>query len=85
MDSPASQVVKREKPFLTMVAARLPRRANCSAVVSSDLFLIREEFSSPFYAFRAGIAAFDSDFWQIASVLQAASSRELLSSQKRPR
>jgi hypothetical protein len=49
------------------------RRANSSAVVSSDLFLIREESCSLFYAFRAGIAAFGSDFWQIASVLQGAS------------
>ena len=49
------------------------RRANCSAVVSSDLFLIREEFCSLFYALRAGIAAFGSDFWQIASVSQDAS------------
>ena len=44
------------------MAAPLPRnhgvrRTNCSTVVSSDLFLIDEEFSSLLYAFRAGIAA----------------------------
>jgi hypothetical protein len=41
------------------------RRADCSAVVSSDLFLIREEFSSFCYTFRAGIAAFGSDFGRL--------------------
>ena len=41
------------------------RRANCSAVVSSDLFLIREEFYNLVYAFRAGIAAFGSDFGRL--------------------
>ena len=60
------------------------RRANCSAIVSRDLFLIREEFCGLFYALRAGIAAFSSDFWQIASVLQGASSREPLSGKTPP-
>ena len=66
------------------MAAPLPRnhgvrRTNCSTVVSSDLFLIDEEFCSLFYAFRAGIAAFSSGFWQIASVSQDASPESVLS------